>query len=128
MTDLTGRWSGNYAYSGSLDPVSFTADLRDDGGLISGLIAEEGNGIGLSGTVHASFSGQRSGDHVSFVKIYDSHDELLDQIEYYGPITDEGHEISGAWTIQMGNLTGPFVMTRPKASTQQEELLASVTV
>ncbi len=128
MIDLTGRWSGSYAYSGSLDTVPFGADLRDDGGLVGGLIEEDASGIGLSGQTHSTCSGHHDGERLTFTKIYDSHDMLIAPIEYQGQILDEGHEISGSWTIAIDHLSGPFVMTRPKIATQEEEAVASVTV
>lgn len=128
MIDLSGRWSGSYAYSGSLDPVPFSIDLRDDGGLVSGLIEEDGSGIGFSGQIHSTCAGQHDGEQLSFTKIYDTHDMLIESIAYQGRILDEGHEISGTWSIAMDQLSGPFVMTRPKASTREERAAASVTV
>lgn len=128
MIDLSGRWSGNYAYSGSLGPVPFSVDLRDDGGLVSGLIEEDGSGIGLCGQVHSTCAGQHDGEQMAFTKIYDTHDMLIAPIAYQGRILDEGHEISGQWTIAIDNLSGPFVMTRPKAATREEQAATSVTV
>lgn len=128
MIDLTGRWSGSYAYGGSLSPVAFTADLRDDGGLVTGLIEEDGAGIGVSAMAHSTCAGRHDGAQLTFTKIYDSHDLLLAPIDYDGRILDEGHEISGTWTIRIDHLSGPFVMTRPRAATQSVEEAATVTV
>lgn len=128
MSDLSGRWSGSYAYAGSLDPVAFTADLRDDAGLVSGLIEEDGQGIGLSGHIQSTLAGDHDGQQLRFIKIYDSYDMLIEPIAYEGRILDDGHEISGTWTIAIDPLSGPFVMTRPRAATQAEEAVATVAV
>lgn len=54
MIDLSGRWSGSYAYPGSLSPVPFEADIRDEGGFVSGLIDENGSGFNRPGQMHAT--------------------------------------------------------------------------
>ncbi len=128
MTDLTGRWTGSYAYSGSLDPVPFSIDLRDDGGLVSGVIEEDGTNFDLAGPIHSTCAGQHDGERLSITKIYDTHNMLLAPIDYEGRILDEGHEISGTWTIAIDLMSGPFVMTRPRQATQEEQAVASVTV
>ncbi len=113
MTDLSGQWTGSYAYPGSIDPVPFTAELRDDGGRLSGLIHECGSGLGSLAAQTATLAGLHNGASVTFTKIYDSHDELLQPIEYRGDLDADGCEISGTWTI-VGDWSGPFVMARPK--------------
>ena len=43
--DLSGCWTGSYAYPGQMEPVPFTVELRDDGGRLSGLCQEDGIGF-----------------------------------------------------------------------------------
>lgn len=119
MIDLSGRWSGSYCYPGSLDPVPFVADLRDAGGYVSGLIDEDGAGFGRAGRMHATLAGRHDGAVLTFTKIYDAHNELLEPVQYDGAIGDDGHEVSGSWTIA-GDWSGPFVMTRPRTTKAKE--------
>ena len=110
MTNLSGRWTGSYAYPGSLSPVPFEAEVRDDGGKISGLTSESGV---ENVPQHASFAGQHDDHDIAFTKIYDSHDEWFEPIDYRGAIDADGCEISGTWSM-MNDWSGPFVMVRPK--------------
>ena len=127
MTDLSGTWTGSYAYPGSLDPVPFTADLRDDGGRISGLVHECDWALGSSAEQSATLAGLHDGASVTFTKIYDSHDQLVEPIEYRGDLDADACEISGTWTI-VGEWSGPFVMVRPKAGSIDVALTVSETV
>ncbi|MEA1072431.1 hypothetical protein [Sphingomonas sp. LY160] len=125
--DLSGCWTGSYAYPGQMEPVPFTVELRDDGGRLSGLCQEDGIGFGRTGTMTATLSGTRSGTGVSFTKIYDAHDELIEPVTYDGLVQDDGHEIGGEWHI-VGQWSGPFVMTRPRTATADEEVEIGETV
>jgi hypothetical protein len=113
MTDLSGTWTGNYAYPGSLSPVPFVAELRDSSGQLSGLTSESGEVFQRVDTAHAISSGTCVGTRVRFTKIYESHEWELDAVNYDGVLDDDGSEITGSWTIA-GQGSGPFVMTRPK--------------
>lgn len=127
MIDLSGRWSGSYCYPGSLEPVPFVADLRDEGGFVSGLIDEDGAGFGRNDRMHSTLAGRHDGTLLTFTKIYDAHDEVIAPVQYEGLIGDEGHEVGGNWAIA-GDWSGPFVMTRPREHGAKQRAEAGATI
>ncbi len=125
MSDLSGVWSGSYVYPGSLDPVPFALELRDNGGMLSGEVDEPAPPYMPPGPVHAMLTGSHSGNRVSFTKIYDSLEHFLDPVSYDGVLDEDECEIAGTWTISP-QWSGSFVMTRPKperASVEVEEVV-----
>lgn len=127
MSDLSGVWSGSYAYPGSLEPVPFALELRDNGGMLSGEVSEPAPPDMPPGDVHAMLTGSHSGSRVSFTKIYDSLDHFLDPVHYDGTLDEDECEISGQWTISP-TWSGSFVMTRPKPERAAAEVEETVEV
>ncbi len=124
-TSLSGAWSGNYIYPGSLDPVPFVVELRDSGGALSGIVTEPAPAYAGGGEVQAVITGARSGSAVRFTKVYDSLEHFRDPVRYEGLVDDEECEISGEWHIA-ANWSGGFVMTRPKPERARIEAEESV--
>ena len=120
MTDLSGVWDGTYAYPSALQPVPFRAELRDNGGRLSGEVSEPAPGYLPPGDLAAIVTGARSGSHVRFTKIYDLLDHFRDPVVYDGTLDEEECEIAGSWTIGPG-WSGTFVMTRPKETEAEAE-------
>jgi hypothetical protein len=108
--DLSGVWSGIYSYPSLYPPNMFEATIRDNGGLITGVITQPGEFFESPGTVqHAVIEGSREGSSLSFVKIYD--DLARPTPHYHGVIQLGGVEIEGEWTIP-GDWSGTFLMIR----------------
>lgn len=127
MTDISGTWSGSYVYPGSLEPVPFEAEIRDHGGLISGLIHEPAEAWAGVDRATAIMAGQRQGREVSFVKSYDQSEAYPEPVHYEGTVDEEECEIAGSWVI-IGEWSGSFVMTRPKAAEAEERVEETVPV
>ncbi len=124
--DLTGRWDGIFSYPRSMPPTSFTADIRDNGGKFVGEVHELGQTRKTSGqSLHALIQGDRVNDAVRFTKLYDN--LHYHPIFYEGTLRDEGHEISGQWSIP-GKWAGTFIMVRPRSAEQAAEQRATVEV
>jgi len=108
--DLSGQWSGIYSYPSLYPPNMFEATIRDNGGLITGVISQPGEFFEPPGTVqHAVIEGSRGGGTLSFIKIYD--DLARPTPHYHGIIQSGGDEIEGEWTIP-GDWSGTFLMIR----------------
>lgn len=124
--DLSGRWTGMFNYPHSLPSNNFEAELRDSGGVISGVIVQpreifEAGG----GKQHAVISGSRSGMTVQWVKVYDDLGRATPH--YEGIIQPGGDEIHGEWHIP-GDWSGTFMMIRNSGATESVEREESVTV
>lgn len=124
--DLTGRWDGIFSYPWLMPRTHFTADIRDNGGSFAGEIHELGQTRKTIGkSLHAFIQGDRLGNSVRFTKLYDNlHDH---RILYEGTLADEGHEISGQWSIP-SMWAGTFIMVRPRSAEQATEQRATVEV
>jgi hypothetical protein len=108
--DLSGAWSGIYNYPSLYPPNSFEATIRDEGGLITGVIVQPGEFFEPAGTVqHAVIEGSREGGELRFIKMYD--DLARPTPHYRGTIQPGGDEIEGEWTIP-GDWSGTFLMIR----------------
>jgi len=108
--DLSGVWSGIYSYPRLYPPNMFEAEIRDTGGLITGLISQPGEFFEPPGTVrHAVIEGSREGSTLAFIKIYD--DLARPTPHYHGIVQPGGDEIEGEWTIP-GDWSGTFLMIR----------------
>ena len=117
MTDLTGSWNGSFTYPDCLHPVPFTIEIRDIGGLISGVTSEP-HEWAPSDEAHGTISGRRSGSHVQFTKIYIHQEDYPDPVHYYGTLDEDQSEVAGEWDIP-GVWSGSFIMTRPKPQKAQ---------
>jgi hypothetical protein len=108
--DLSGQWSGIYSYPRLYPPNMFEAEIRETGGLITGVISQPGEFFEPRGTVrHAVIEGSREGSTLSFIKIYD--DLARPTPHYHGIVQPGGDEIEGEWTIP-GDWSGTFLMIR----------------
>lgn len=119
--NLSGFWVGRYAYDvGFGRPVSFLANLVDDGGSLSGTMSEP-NQMGISSDeLHAIISGSCQGSDVFFIKAYDGASDAAHRVDYAGVVNGEGTEISGHWTLP--GTSGTFVMTREIVIESEEGL------
>jgi hypothetical protein len=110
--DLSGAWTGYYMAPVALPPTAFEAELRDHGGLLSGIVTELGDTDDCRGvTLNAVIEGRRDGGAVSFTKRYDYLPRAHYAIHYEGRIAEGGDEIEGEWTIP-GSWSGTFLMIR----------------
>jgi hypothetical protein len=108
--DLSGRWSGIFSYPSLFPPNGFEAEIRDSGGLITGVITQPREHFEPPGPVRqAMIEGRREGDIVTFVKFYDDLDRPTPH--YHGRIQSGGDEVNGEWTIP-GDWSGTFIMIR----------------
>jgi hypothetical protein len=119
--DLSGEWRGIFNYPAGAPPTEFVAVLTDaDGGLIGHSVEPGLRG----GEVTARLDGRRTGDAVSFVKLYEQDDDLYDDVTYAGTIGAEGHEITGRWSIP-GNWSGTFIMVRERDAPAEPEAVTA---
>ena len=117
--DLTGEWSGIYNYPSLLPPNTFEASIRDEGGVITGVIRQPGEIIEPPGIhQHAVIEGTRAGSVVRWVKMYD--DLTRATPHYQGTVQLGGDEIEGTWHIP-GDWSGTFLMVRSRREKAAEE-------
>jgi hypothetical protein len=110
--DLSGRWSGFYNYSAHAPPTPFETELRDNGGLLSGIVTEPGDTVDSRGmTLNAIIEGERVGSSVRFLKRYDYLPRAYYVVDYRGTLAPDGDEIEGEWAIA-GDGSGTFLMIR----------------
>ncbi|APE28995.1 hypothetical protein [Aurantiacibacter gangjinensis] len=117
--DLSGQWSGEYAYPQGFGPVTpFLAIIEDKGGYISGTIVEP-DMIGGE-TLEALIVGTRGGTGVDFTKVYapSFSARYSNPVDYVGSVQDDGMTIRGMWSLL--DLDGRFEMRREFT---REELL-----
>ena len=108
--DLSGRWSGIYNYPSLFPPNTFEADIRDEGGVITGVITQPREFFeGPGPSQQAVIEGRREAGTLSFVKFYD--DLNRPSPHSRGSIQPGGDEIQGEWTIP-GDWSGTFLMIR----------------
>ena len=113
VSNLTGVWDGLYRQPGQLQQVPFTATLIDTGNIVSGSTHEHCNVPGcLIETHHATLSGERAGQAVSFLKSYNPPGFGYDIVSYAGTLSTDGMEIAGRWRIPRSGLSGEFLMIR----------------
>lgn len=111
MTDLSGRWTGVFNYPTELPATAFSAELRDDGGALSGSIEEPDLFHAGQPSIGALIEGRRDGAAVRFVKFYAASDTGYDSVDYQGLVIADGDEITGRWDIP-GAWSGTFLMVR----------------
>ena len=108
---LSGFWVGRYAYDGGFGrPVSFLANVNDDGGALSGTMSEPNEMGNSSDELRAIISGSREGSDVFFIKAYDGASDAAHRVDYAGMVNAQGTEISGHWILP--GTSGTFTMTR----------------
>ena len=111
--NVTGFWTGEYNYgAGSPAKVSFDAELTQTGTTLFGHSTEQNTfDIKAGQILIADLFGKVSGHDVSFTKSYTNTSSMRDKIIYKGALSDDGHLITGSWSI-IGVFTGRFRMTR----------------
>ena len=108
--DLSGHWTGIFNYPSLFPPNSFEAEIRDTGGLITGVITQPREVFeGPGPSRQAVIEGNRAGSSLTFIKMYDDMDRPTPH--YHGVIQEGGDEIEGEWTIP-GDWSGTFLMIR----------------
>jgi hypothetical protein len=126
--DLTGRWAGIFNYPDLSPPNSFDAELRDTGGLLSGLTTEQDdNPSRRAGTLHAVLEGRHHDNVVWFTKQYDDFEIMPNLVIYSGTVHPGGDEIEGRWEIP-GIWSGTFLMVRSVKEQAEAERNAAVTI
>ena len=107
---LTGVWDGTFMQPG-VGAVTFLATLIEAGGGLSGSVTEPCMMPGCPRSEHhASLSGNRSGNAVSFVKRYEPPGFGYDAVSYEGSVNADATEIDGRWRIP--GISGTFLMIR----------------
>lgn len=109
--NLTGKWSGEFAYPRRAGPITpFLASLQDQNGRLSGSIMEPD--IVDGGVIEASLVGARSGSSVDFTKTYPASaaDDYAQPVDYVGTLSADGTVINGVWS--MLDWDGTFEMRR----------------
>lgn len=113
--DLSGLWTGFYAYDLTDDAVMFTAWMREENGKVTGTILEENlvDGADLA-EYEARITGFRQGLDVQFTKIaIDDETGEPFMLRYHGDVDADCCLISGVWFFDdPSDWTGTFMMTR----------------
>jgi hypothetical protein len=105
------------------DPVPFNVLLIDIAGNLSGQI-DEPNTFCPSGlnSLAAQLSGQRTGECVNFVKMYENTSEFTGHdVHYSGALNEEETEIIGTWDIKLPHpgWSGTFIMNRESGQAER---------
>lgn len=113
--DLSGLWTGYYAYDITDEAIMFTAWIKEEGGKITGTVLEENmSPEALSGEYESTIHGFRHGLDVRFTKIAldeESGEPVL--LRYHGDTDADCCLISGVWFFDdPSDWTGTFMMTR----------------
>jgi hypothetical protein len=116
--DLSGRWIGIFNYPSRLPPEQFEAELRETGGLITGLTSEPSGHTGVILT--AVLEGTRHDTAATFTKRYDDYEEMPHKVLYTGTVAADGNEIEGRWEISPA-WSGSFIMIREGKAQAEEE-------
>lgn len=109
--NLTGKWSGEFAYPAHAGPVTpFLAFLLDLNGHVSGSIIEPE--IWNGGVIEASIVGARGGSSVDFTKTYPAcaSPYYAEPVDYVGTLSSDGTVIIGVWSLLEWD--GTFEMRR----------------
>jgi len=115
LHDLSGLWTGFYAYDLTDDAVPFTAWLSEDEGTITGSVLEEDiTSPEPDGECTSEIIGERHGLDVRFTKIETAGpDGSLRLLRYQGDTDPECCVISGVWFFDdPSESSGTFMMTR----------------
>lgn len=113
--DLSGLWTGFYAYDLTDDAVMFTAWIREEHGKVTGTILEENLSDGGNFEEYeARITGFRQGLDVQFTKIaLDEESGEPFMLRYHGDVDADCCLISGVWFFDdPSDWTGTFMMTR----------------
>ena len=110
--DLSGFWGGTYSYGPGHPgaPVSFDAELSQDGQRLTGSITEANSFVpGGPALLRAFVDGLVDGQLVVFAKTYDG-DGAIHAVAYEGEAREDGSVIEGVWRV--AGLHGRFLMRR----------------
>jgi hypothetical protein len=111
-----------------MPPNSFIARLIDHSGALTGETLELcDDPEEPQGEIVAIFTGQHREGEVTLEKRYDDLRRADYVVHYVGRVGDEGHEISGSWSIP-GVWSGSFVMIRERDMSQPVEARVSESV
>jgi len=115
---LTGLWHGQFNYPLAMAPEFFTANVLETSELIGGSIQETAqNGRHKGRICHASVSGQRTGNQVTFTKRYET-PPRVHSVYYEGMLNADATEIEGTWTVP-NSWSGKFLMIPSTGLTQK---------
>ena len=117
--NLTGQWSGEFAYPGNLGPTTpFLAVIQEESGHLSGSIIEP-DIVSGGPSVTATIAGLRTGTSVDFTKAYPSEPYGYENpVDYVGSLSGDGNTVTGVWSLLEWD--GKFEMRREAGG---EELL-----
>ena len=101
--ELDGEWIGAYGYEDGRQAVAFDMTLSDNGGRVSGQIAEV-QSFGTEaedGALRANISGSIRGFVVQFTKTYDGTGGARHSVTYKGTLVSDGNLkfIFGTWHL-----------------------------
>ncbi|PWR20695.1 hypothetical protein [Zavarzinia compransoris] len=109
---IGGTWTGKYYY-GDRPAVSFTLNLEDDKGRITGDTVEPATfGNGGSEFLTAAVKGRRNGDTLTFSKTYDGRGGVSHTVYYEARISRDGRSMNGRWSLN--DTSGIFEAERSK--------------
>ena len=113
--DLSGLWTGYYAYDLTDEAIMFTAWIKEEAGKITGTVLEEDYSTdALDTELEATIHGVRQGLDVRFTKVAmdeESGEPVL--LRYHGDTDADCCLISGVWFFDdPSDWTGTFMMTR----------------
>ena len=120
-SDLTGLWSGEFAYPHHAGPTTpFLARLEDHAGQLSGTIIEPNIWTG-AGTAEATIIGLRHGTSVDFTKSYGppAPEGYESPVDYVGTVTPDGNTVKGVWSLL--DMDGTFEMRREEETREEQE-------
>lgn len=116
---LTGAWQGLYTYPRMFQRVLFSATLVDLSGAITGSTEEVCDHDPYKGqTLSAILDGEREGNDLTFLKIYENGFPGFGRVRYEGIVTDESNEIEGRWSTS-DTWAGKFLMIRATSKEQK---------
>jgi hypothetical protein len=110
---LSGLWRGTYRYLGAdKPPGSFTADLSEADGRLSGEIRDDIRADDApEKPSHAIVEGSHVGRDVRFLKRYMRENKRYVPLQYFGKANESATEVEGRWFLP-GRSSGEFVMVR----------------
>ncbi len=120
-SNLTGHWSGEFAYPRNEGPTTpFLATIQDDGGRLGGTIIEPNIVTGGS-TIVAHIVGLKHGSSVDFTKSYGALPPFGYEtpVDYVGSVSTDGNTVTGVWSLL--DLDGSFEMRREVAAEEDAE-------
>jgi hypothetical protein len=116
--NLTGQWSGEFAYPRHSGPTTpFLANIADRGGRLTGTIIEPDTIHG--GVIEAVIVGTRHGASVDLTKTYSpaAPADYAEPVDYVGSLSADGAVIKGVWSLLEWD--GTFEMRREEQSEEE---------